>query len=133
MASPRLDPAACLAGPLALAALMAVAAACGSEGAPRLQGTWRGQRAEGVPASAAGVANAFAAGMLLEVKGDGIAVTTARDRQSGRYKVVKEDKTSLVITTDKDGAGARQTFTFVDDRTMKWAVLDGNVIVFAKQ
>jgi hypothetical protein len=67
------------------------------------------------------------------VKGDAITVTTPKDKQSGRYKVVKQDKTMLVITTDKDGADDPQTFTFVDDKTVRWAVLDGKSIVFAKQ
>ena len=49
------------------------------------------------------------------------------------YDVVKQDKTMLVITTDKDGADDPQTFTFVDDKTVRWAVLDGKSIVFAKQ
>jgi hypothetical protein len=69
----------------------------------------------------------------MDVKGDAITVTTPKDKQSGRYRVVKQDKTMLIITTDKDGADDPQTFTFVDDRTVRWAVLDGKTIVFAKQ
>jgi hypothetical protein len=56
-----------------------------------------------------------------------------QDKQAGRYKVVKEDKTTLVITTDKDGPAEPQTFTFMDDKTLKWTVVDGESIVFAKQ
>jgi len=109
------------------------AAACHGGGASRLQGHWRGVRAEGVPGEAAPAANAFAAATELEVKGDFITVTTPRDKQSGHYQVVKQDKATLVITTDKDGPGEPQTFTFVDDKTLRWAVLEGKSIVFAKQ
>ena len=108
-------------------------AACHGDGAARLQGKWRGVRAEGVAAEVAVGANAFAAGTELEVKGDAITVTTPRDKQSGRYKIVKQDKTVLVITTDKDGADDPQTFTFVDDKTVRWAVLDGKTILFTRQ
>jgi len=125
-----------MAGPrLALASLACVlgVAGCRGDGAAKLQGHWRGVRAEGVAGDTAGAANAFATGTELEVKGDSITVTTPRDKQSGRYKVVRQDKTTLVITTDKDGPGEPQTFTFADDKTMRWAVLDGRAIVFAKQ
>ncbi len=116
-----------------LGAILSVAAACHGDGAARLQGKWRGVRAEGVTADAVAAANAFATATEIDVKGDAITVITPKDKQSGRYKVVKQDKTMLVITTDKDGADDPQTFTFVDDKTVRWAVLDGKSIVFAKQ
>jgi hypothetical protein len=116
-----------------LLALVWAVTGCHGGGSARLQGKWRGLRAEGVAASALATANTFATGMFLEVKGDGITVTTPKDKQAGRYKVVKEDKTTLVITTDKDGPAEPQTFTFVDDKTVKWTVMDGESIVFAKQ
>jgi hypothetical protein len=124
------------AAPLARASLVAAlawVAGCGGAGSARLQGKWKGQKAEGVVPAALASANTFAAGMLLEVKGDAITVTTARDRQAGRYKVIKEDPKTVVIATDKDGLGDPQTFTFPDDKTLKWAVADGQTIVFAKQ
>jgi len=107
--------------------------ACHGDGAARLQGHWRGVRADGVPSEALGSANAFATGTELEVKGDSITVTTPKDKQTGRYKVIKQDKATLVITTDKDGPGDPQTFTFVDDKTVRWAVLEGKSILFSKQ
>jgi len=116
-----------------IGALAALALACGGDGAPRLQGRWRGVRADGVSIEALAAANAFAIGTELEVKGDSITVTTPKDRQSGRYKVVKQDKATLVITTDKDGPGDPQTFTFVDDKTVRWAVFEGKSILFSKQ
>jgi hypothetical protein len=107
-------------------------AGCGGGGSKRLQGKWHGQRSEGVAGAVTAQANAFATAMQLEVKGDAITVTTATSSQSGHYKVVKEDKTSVVITTDKDGPTEPQTFTFVDDKTLKWAVVPGQSIVFAR-
>jgi hypothetical protein len=126
-----------LASKLALAslvgALLPMLAACHGDGAARLQGHWRGLRAEGVGTDAVAAANAFAMGTELEVKGDAITVSTPRDKQSGRYKIVRQDKTTLVITTDRDGPSDPQTFTFVDDKTVRWAVVEGKSIVFAKQ
>jgi hypothetical protein len=117
----------------ALAALAPVLGACHGDGAPRLQGKWRGVRAEGVEVAAQPAANAFATSTELDVRGDAITVTTPHDQQSGRYKVVRQDKATLVITTDKDGPADPQTFTFLDDKTVRWAVLEGKTIVFAKQ
>ena len=108
-------------------------AACGGSGSKRLQGTWKGQHAEGVAASASASANAFAAGTTLVFKGDAVTVTTPRDTQAGHYKVAIEDKNSVFITADKDGQGDPQKFTFQDDRTMRWAVTSGATIVFARQ
>ncbi|HEX8795015.1 MAG TPA: hypothetical protein VF765_28910 [Polyangiaceae bacterium] len=118
---------------LLLAALAAGVLACSSGGSKRLQGKWRGLRAEGVAVASQAAANAFATGMTLEVAGDSITVTTPHDKQSGRYKVVREDKSTLVLSTDKDGPKEPQTFTFVDDKTLKWLVMDGEQIVFSKQ
>jgi hypothetical protein len=116
-----------------LAALGPLLAACHGDGAARLQGKWHGLRAEGVENGAQPAANAFATGTELDVRGDAITVTTPKDKQSGRYKVVRQDKTTLVITTDEDGPSDPQTFTFLDDKTVRWAVLEGKSIVFAKQ
>jgi hypothetical protein len=122
--------------PLVRASLAAVvvwaAVACGGGGSPRLQGKWRGVRAEGVLPGALATANVFATSMQLDVKGDAITVTTPKDKQSGHYHVVKEDKASVVITTDKDGPTEPQTFTFVDEKTLRWAVDGGQAIVFGK-
>jgi hypothetical protein len=115
------------------AALVSLLAACGHPGSARLEGRWLGVRAEGVPADVQTAANAFATATELEVKGDAITVSTPKDKQSGRYRVVREDKTSVVIATDKDGVEEPQTFTFVDAKTMRWSVLDGKSIVFAKR
>ncbi len=117
--------------PLAAAVVWTVVA-CGGGGSSRLQGKWQGLHAEGVLPGALAAANVFATGMKLEVKGDAITVTTPKDKQSGRYHVVKEDKASVVITTDKDGPTQPQTFLFVDDKTIRWTLDGGQAIVFGK-
>lgn len=116
-----------------VAAFASLMVACGRGGPSRLEGHWRGVRAEGIAGEAQETAaNAFASAMELDIKGDSITVSTGKDRQSGRFRVVREDKATLVLTTEKDGPDEPQTFTFVDARTMKWAVLEGKTIVFVK-
>jgi hypothetical protein len=109
------------------------ATACGHSGATRLEGHWKGVRAEGVSSELQATANSFAAATELDVKGDSITVSFPNEKQSGHYRIVREDKASVVLTTEKDGPDAPQTFTFVDARTMKWSVLEGRSIVFVKQ
>jgi hypothetical protein len=118
---------------LLVLALALGAAACRPTGAARLEGKWKGVRAEGVAAEAQSSANAFATQMEIEVKGETISVTTGKEKQEGKFRVVKEDKASIVISTDKDGPEDKQTFTFLDERTMKWHVLEGKTITFARQ
>ena len=60
-------------------------------------------RAEGVPASAEGAANVYAASLDMLVHGDALTVTAHKDKQSGRFKILKEYATSLTIATDRDG------------------------------
>jgi hypothetical protein len=107
--------------------------ACKHSGSPRLEGRWKGTRADGVPSEAQAAANAFATQTQIDVHGDQITVTTPKDHQTGKYKVVREDKAAVVIVTDKDAPDDAQTFTFVDDRTMKWTVLEGKTITFARE
>lgn len=104
-----------------------------NHGSTRLAGHWRGVRAEGVPPSADDAANAFAGKMQIDVSGDTITVTTLAGKQSDHYKVVSEDKTTTVIATDKDGPAEPQTFTFVDDKTIRWQVIVGKAVVFNKE
>jgi hypothetical protein len=47
--------------------------------------------------------------------------------------VVREDATTVVLVTDADGPAAAHTFTFGEDGTMRWAVLAGRSIVFARE
>jgi len=104
-----------------------------NHGSARLAGHWRGVRAEGVPPSEDDAANGFAGKMQLDVSGDVITVTTAAGKETGHYKVVSEDKGTTVIATDKDGPSEPQTFTFVDEKTLRWQVVPGKAVVFNKE
>ena len=110
----------------------AVLLACGHGGSERLEGKWKGKTAEGVLPEAQAAANAFAAETEIDVHGDAITVITSRDKQSGTYRVLKEDKSQVTIVTDKDGPNDAQTFTLVDDKTLRWNVLDGRTITFTR-
>ena len=118
------------AGVCSFAAALAIAGCSG--GSKRLAGRWHGTRAEGVPNESQAAADTFAGKMLIEVTGDVIVVTTGGAKLSGHYKTVREDKDKVVITTDKDGPTDEQTFTFVDAKTMRWSVVSGKAIFFAK-
>jgi hypothetical protein len=104
-----------------------------NHGSARLTGHWRGIRAEGAAPNVDDAANAFAGKMQLDASGDTITVTSPTGKQSGRYKVVSEDKTTTVITTDTDGPTEPQTFTFVDEKTLRWQVVPGKAVVFNKE
>jgi hypothetical protein len=107
--------------------------ACGTGAAARFAGHWKGVRVEGVTAGAEGAANAYAADLDLIVHDDWLSVASRKGRQMGRFKILKQYATSLTIATDRDGTDAPQTFLFPDDKTMKWLVLEGQAIVFAKR
>jgi hypothetical protein len=115
-----------------LFALVVVLAACGHKGSARLEGHWRGLHAEGVSTEMQPSADAFATATELDVRGEAILVTTPKGKQSGKFKVKSEDKTSITIWTDGDGPNDPQTFVFIDERTMKWNVLEGKTIAFRR-
>ena len=117
---------------LALAAATMLVA-CKSGSAAKLEGRWRGIKATGVASDQLGSANLFASTMELEFKGEQVSVHTGGDKQSARYKVVKDEKTQVTITTDQDGQDDPQVFTFTDDHTMNWAVAPGKAIQFQKE
>ena len=114
-----------------LAAVMA--AGCKSSGAKKLEGRWKGIKASGVPSEQVGPANLFAATMELEFHGDQVSVHVGSERQSGHFRVVQDDKSHVVLFTDQDGPQDQQTFTFIDDKTMTWAVEPGKTIEFQKE
>ena len=109
------------------------ASGCHKIGSPRLEGHWRGSKAEGVTSDVQQAANTFALDTELDVKGEAISVRTPKGKQAGKFKVVKEDKKSVVIVTDADGPKDEQTFTFDDERTMRWKVLEGKTITFHRE
>ncbi len=101
-------------------------------GSERLEGRWVGVRAEGTSADVLPAANAFATSTEFDFHRDTLTVTTDATTQSGRYRVVKEDAASVVITTDRDGPGQTQTFVLTKPGTMRWSVLDGKSIVLTR-
>ena len=117
---------------LGLAVITTLVACKGGSGA-KLEGHWRGIKATGVPADQVGAANLFASAMELEFKGEQVSVHTGSDKQSARFKIVKDDKTAVTITTDQDGPDDPQIFTFMDDHTMTWAIAPGKSIQFQKE
>jgi len=117
---------------LALAVAVTALVACGHKGSPRLEGHWRGLHAEGVNADTQAIADAFATQTELDVRGEGITVTTPKGKQIGKFKVKTEDKSQITILTDGDGPNDPQTFVFIDERTMKWNVLEGKTITFRR-
>lgn len=117
---------------VALLVLLALAGC--SHGSANLDGHWRGIRSEGVKGDALEAANAYAAHMRFDVKGDVLTLTTAKETRTDHYTVVSEDKTKTVIATDQDGPSDPQTFTFSDAKTMKWSVgPSGSSVVFTKE
>jgi len=78
-------------------------------------------------------ANAFAFHTQLHFEGSEMTVLSPHQAQAGHYRVVREDATTLVLVTDGDGPSIPETFTFAADGTMRWAVLPGKAIVFARE
>ncbi|MBL8606744.1 MAG: hypothetical protein JNL38_05465 [Myxococcales bacterium] len=117
----------------ALIACLLTLAACKS-GSARLEGKWRGVRADGVSVEAQAAANDYATKMEILAKGDSLTVVAPGSRKTGNYKVLKEDSEQLVIATDKTLSGSeKETFTFLDASTMRWSVAEGRTITFTKQ
>jgi hypothetical protein len=123
---------------LAIAATSAMAlgaTGCKHPGSAKLEGRWRGLRADGVGAPAQDAANAFALATEITAKGNQITVTTPGAKpQPGTYVIDDENKTTLILHTDRDGPTAKETFAFSDDgKTMTWRLGEGRTIVFSKQ
>ena len=118
---------------IALLAVALLALAACKSGSARLEGKWRGVRADGVTLEAQAAANDYATKMEIVAKGDQLTVVAPGSKKSGVYKVLKEDSEQLVIATDKNLSGAeKETFTFLDANTMRWSVAEGRTITFQK-
>jgi hypothetical protein len=118
---------------LVLAALLISAAlGCKHPGSPKLEGHWKGQKAEGVPDTALVPANSFAQSTEIIAQGDQIAIQTPAGRNpAAKYVVDKEDATTLVIHTDRDGSA--ETFTFNEKAdVMVWRIDAQRSITFKK-
>lgn len=102
---------------------------CTSSGPTRLEGHWKGTFVEGVVPEAQASAMAFAKAMEITAKGESITIVAGGERQEGHFAVDSEDKASLVLHTDRDGVGDKQTFTFNNDKVMKWQVAEGKPVL----
>jgi hypothetical protein len=117
-----------LRGLLVLVALTA----CGSKGSARLEGSWKGLRAEGVLPHQQAAADSYALGTAFEFKGENVTLKSPKSSSTTRYKVEKDEGSTIVIRGDKD-AKDPQTFTFIDPKTFRWSTAPGQSLVFTKQ
>ncbi len=119
---------------LALAGLLLTAStvACKHPGSQKLEGHWKGAKADVVDPNVQIQANAFAAGTEIIALGNQVAIQTPAGRNpAATYIVDKEDATSLVIHTDRDGT--TETFTFNEKADqMVWHVDANRSITFRK-
>ena len=111
---------------------MVFAGVCKHPGSQKLDGRLKGQKAEGVPETAQVSANSFATATEIVAQGNQIAIQTPAGRNPpATYTVDKEDATTLVIHTDRDGS--TETFTFNEKAdTMVWKIDDKRSITFKK-
>jgi hypothetical protein len=97
----------------------------------KLEGRWRGLKADGVPDGVLLQANAFATATEIIAAGNQIAIITPAGRNPpANYVVDKEDATTVVIHTDRDGNA--ETFTFDRADTMVWKIDAQRSITFKK-
>lgn len=114
-----------------LGAALALGAGACKKGSKRLEGTWKGTRTDGVASEAQSAADRWATQLQMDFKGDSLTVTTGGGPSTSRYRVVREDKGSIVIVTDADAT--EETLAFENDTTMKWTVQPGKTVTLAKQ
>jgi hypothetical protein len=113
--------------------LLLTLSACKGGGSAKLEGHWRGTRAEGVRPEITEPANRLASEIEILAKGNQIAVSTSGKKQQSSYVVDSEDKSTVVIHTEADGAKAKETFVVAEDgKTMVWKLGDGRTIHFTK-
>lgn len=113
--------------------LLVAAFGCKHPGSQKLEGRWKGQRAEGVPPTAQLTSDTFAQGTEIVAQGNQITIHTPAGRNlPATYFVDKEDATTLVIHTDRDGNTA-ETFTFNEKADeMVWKIDAQRSITFRK-
>lgn len=119
---------------LTLAALLLTGSAMSlgcRHGSAKLEGHWKGVKAEGVPEAAMAQALVFAQATEIIARSNQIAIQTPAGRhEPTTYFIDKEDATTLVIHTERDGA---ETFTFSEKAdTMVWRIDAARSITFRK-
>ena len=118
---------------LVLALAIAGSIGCKHPGS-RLEGHWKGTRAEGVAPAAQDAANAFATQTEIVAKGTTISITTPGAKpQTATFVVDSESGSTIVVHTDKDGTANKETFVFADEgKTMVWRMGEGRTITFLR-
>jgi hypothetical protein len=101
----------------------------------KLEGHWKGTRADGVAAGAQDAANAFATQTEIVARGNAISISTPGSKgQQGTFVVDSESPSVVLVHTEKDGPANKETFSFTEDgKTMTWRLGDGRTITFQKQ
>lgn len=116
---------------LLLVLATALATAACARGSKRLEGTWRGTRTSGVPGRVQNSADRWAAQLQMQFKGELVTVTTGGETSSSRYRVVREDKGSIVIVTEAERT--EETLAFENETTILWTVQPGKTVTLEKQ
>jgi hypothetical protein len=119
---------------IVLALAIFAATGCKHSGSAKLEGRWRGTRAEGVSPAVQEAANTFATQTEIVARGNLITISTPGSKgPQATYVVDDENKNTLVLHTDKDGVTNKETFSFENEgKTMTWRVGEGRTIIFTK-
>jgi hypothetical protein len=106
---------------------------CKHLGSQKLEGHWKGQKSEGIAPTVQLAGDTFAQGTEIIAQGNQIAIQTPAGRNTpATYVVDKEDATTLVIHTDRDGNVA-ETFTFNEKAdVMVWKIDAQRSITFKR-
>lgn len=119
---------------LTLAALLLLGSATAGcrHGSAKLEGHWKGTKAEGAPESMQTQATVFAQGTEIIARSNQIAIQTPAGRnEMTTYFIDKEDATTLVIHTERDPSA--ETFTFNEKADqMVWRVDASRSITFRR-
>jgi hypothetical protein len=102
-----------------------------SSGSAQLQGSWRGERAEGIREDQRAQASAFVAGLRIVFDRDTVTVSENGKTSTGRYKVHHKDKASIVIYSG-EGELEPQTFVVEGKAKLRWIMSDERSIVLTK-
>ncbi|WP_394835285.1 hypothetical protein LVJ94_53190 [Pendulispora rubella] len=113
--------------------ILLLAIGCHKSGEQKLEGHWRGTKVQGVAPEQEAAATAFATATEMEFRDGKVSVKTPGDQSSSAFKVVRQEKNTVVVITEYDGAKEPQTFVFVDDDTMQWTVLEGKRMTLRRE
>ncbi len=111
-------------------AFLALIAGCDA-GSPRLQGTWIGERADGMPSDQQVQANTFVTSTKITFHRNVVTIETAGQSSKGRYRVLSDSGSTVVVAAPSDPDP--QTFERVGERRLKWILADGRAMLFMKQ